>query len=136
LGHVAIEIFESGDVGGVAAISAAEFVVLGPEIALDQFCRGEETEDGGVASRKRAMMVQFRGLSLFCGEQACGWKQGAAGGGNAEVLKKGAATDDVVEFFVDGGFNVLILSAPAADRLRPVCDLLYVCTSFERRLFQ
>jgi hypothetical protein len=40
-------------------------------------------------------------VGLFYGEQACGWKQGAAGGGNAEALKEGAATDDVVEFFVE-----------------------------------
>ena len=47
LRHIAIEIAECGDVGRIAALDSSQFVVLLPQISLDEFdCRREPQERG------------------------------------------------------------------------------------------
>jgi len=54
LRHVAVKVLKRSDVSGVAAIDAAELVVLLPEIGLDDLRCGEKLQDRNIAAREPA----------------------------------------------------------------------------------
>ena len=84
LRHVAIEILKREYIGRISAVHPAEFVVLLPEIALNQFCCGQKSKDRNITLGKFAAVV-------FC-QQLTAWQHSA---GNPDALQKRAPSDDV-----------------------------------------
>jgi hypothetical protein len=89
LGHVPVEVLERRDVGGVAAVHAAELRVLLPQVGLEQLRRGQEPQDGGVAAREPAGVGERGGRS----QRASGERRRAGG---ADAQQEPAPADDLV----------------------------------------
>lgn len=88
---IAIENLQAGSVTGGRRIQAAEFIVLLPEIRLDQFRGGKELKNGDVPPRKTPWFRFARGRSEDLGrtgEQACPRRKKNCA--EAEISKKRA----------------------------------------------
>src|SRR5260370_42622349 len=95
LRHVAIEVLRGRDVRGIAAVDAAELVVLLPEVGLDDLRGREKLQDGNVAAGEPAHGIAAGGL--YAGLDACR-QQGTCRQHRrryADALEKRASPNDV-----------------------------------------